>query len=72
MANIKNNGWIFVEDKLPKPETPVLVYTSYDQYCVAMIEPNGDWTDPWEEWIYYSEAPIAWMELPDPPEKNDE
>lgn len=54
--------WISVEDRLPEPSTPVLVY-------IPNIGIRTDWTHPYEGrfFTYKSNCITHWMSLPEPP-----
>ena len=69
---IKSN-WIPMTEQLPLIEQDVLVYTSYGKMRVWSRNNTtynaNFWEDEYGYWAEKDEA-IAWMDLPDPPEKR--
>ena len=78
------SDWISVDERLPTPETPVLVTTKQDgmqvlfrvwERCNPMIEPYYPdflyWDDPKNDGMCIEDDQIThWMPLPEPPEDS--
>lgn len=64
-----NNGWISVEDALPKESMPVLVTTRTEMIWTAFYDrTHGTWVDDVRGKVLNV---IAWMELPAPYKKGE-
>lgn len=70
--------WIRVKDRLPRYNTPVLVYRRgmaskilVDEYQGYYGEDDDEWYEGWALWGYYNgkEVITHWMPLPEPPKK---
>ena len=66
--------WIRVKDKLPEPETEVLVYRGNhfgDIMNVYTYLGNGEWEDDYGYWARTEDDGIThWMPLPEPPKEE--
>jgi hypothetical protein len=58
--------WIPVEERLPGPNEPVLIYTEVLGRHVASVDEEGEWfCDYGGEWLFPNVT--HWMPLPEPP-----
>lgn len=74
------NRWIPVEDALPDSTEDVLVWFEYFRYgeydCLYQTYGIGNYSKNYDDWIVNHETGwdqlrvIAWMPLPEPPEKE--
>lgn len=74
------NRWISVEDALPDSTEDVLVWFEYFRYgeydCLYQTYGIGNYSKNYDDWIVNHETGwdqlrvIAWMPLPEPPEKE--
>ena len=60
--------WIFVKDQLPNENQYVLVVFENGAIEVAERVDDGWWTRDGLDFNYGFDVPVAWAELPAPPE----
>lgn len=59
------NGWVSVDNKLPKNGVPVLIGNPHWDYpVVASYAGSGVWMDSWHQKMTFT--PTCWMPLPAP------
>lgn len=60
--------WISVNDRLPEPWKPVLIYSRHD-FCESAlyIGVSGKWRVTWNHEMLDADSVTHWMPLPQPP-----
>lgn len=68
------NQWISVEERMPEPDTSVLVsvpdYDSSRRILVAMYDDFWGWRGQWDGAISMRTQITHWMPLPEPPKEE--
>lgn len=68
------NQWISVEERLPEPDTPVLVcvpdYSDTHRVLIARYDDLWGWIGQWDGAISMRTQITHWMPLPEPPKEE--
>jgi len=67
--NTRADGWISVDDRLPRIDEEVMIFTDGDEMFLAWREGDGDGVTAWSDGECFGFKPTHWKPLPPAPTK---